>query len=376
MTHPDTPTPDRPSSPTTGSKTTREERFPGLAQVLIGGYSAELDGTAEGITSWVASVGSTEPNGTAQLKFTPAMGYPVTSPSYLITHPTEPWVFAVSEATPATVMSLLLEPDGTVSLISAVETGDSWACHLGLSADLRFVMVANYAGGSISSHAIGPDGSLSVPVDRFELRGSGPEIDRQAGPHAHQVVVDGDEILVCDLGSDEVQRLRLSPEGAFAPAGEPVRLAAGSGPRHLVVIGDHLVVLCELNIEVWLGRRTADGWEEVMTIASSTAEAAERIYPSAIVADGRRIFVANRGAGTVAVFDLVDDRLEPRCEFPCGGAWPRDIKLGPGQLWVANQTNDVVSVFSTDVLPPSTVDFEIATPSPACIVLIAEPRSR
>ena len=84
--------------------------------------------------------------------------------------------------------------------------------------------------------------------------------------------------------------------------------------------------------------------------------------------------MANRGAGTIAVFepDLPSDRLIRLIrltESPGGGAYPRDLVVHPDGLRVANQTNDLISVFSRDALPPARPHFEFASPSPACIVL-------
>ena len=94
-------------------------------------------------------------------------------------------------------------------------------------------------------------------------------------------------------------------DGRFRTGAEPIVLPAGSGPRHLVLIEDFLVVACELSAELWLGRRSDDdGWTEVQRVAASTVEVDEPIFPSALRADGDQVFVANRGAGTIAVFEL------------------------------------------------------------------------
>jgi 6-phosphogluconolactonase len=139
-----------------------------------------------------------------------------------------------------------------------------------------------------------------------------------------------------------------------------------------VVLGDYLIVACELSADIWLGGRTDDGWVERQTVLSSTASVADRIAPSALRADGDTLYVANRGAGTVAVLtlDRLDGRLSPVMEFRCGGDSPRDLVVGDDLIWVANQTNDLVSVFDRTALPPTGSAFELASPSPASIVLL------
>ena len=69
--------------------------------------------------------------------------------------------------------------------------------------------MSSYRSGVLSVVPISATGSLSEVCDTLEFVGSGPVTDRQEGPHAHQVVIHGDEILSCDLGGDQIYRLRL-----------------------------------------------------------------------------------------------------------------------------------------------------------------------
>jgi 6-phosphogluconolactonase len=388
-----------------------------VAFVLIGGYTAEMEGGAAlGIT-----VLAPDPNGHSEdgddegardgVTFSQTGSVAITSPSYLIAHRTEPWIFAASESGPASVSSLRLGADGSLSELSTVRTGGDYACHLALSPNGRQLVAANYGSGSVSSFLIGPNGLLTECRDLVAFGGSGPHQERQDAPHAHQALWDSNEILVCDLGTDLIHRLSLDEHGRFA-AGEPVRLPPGSGPRHCVIVDDHLVVACELSAELWVARRSATGWEETQRVPTSTSASVGKVgpapvwtserarqafrranergrrelsgpterertsrsepqaLPSAIVADGPRIFVANRGPGTVGAFDVLGGLLTPVSEFACGGSWPRDLTIAAGRLWVANQTEDVVTVLSLAEVPPSTIDFEIATPTPTCVLVV------
>jgi 6-phosphogluconolactonase len=334
-------------------------------QVIIGGYTAEMDGAATGVRSLVAD--DANPG-----ELTEVMTLPLPSPTYLIAHPVQQLLFAVTEGSPSQLHSIGRESDGRLSLVSSVESAGDSACHLALAPDGLHLVVAHYGSGSVSSFAIGEGGVLSPQIDLLALDGSGPDAERQAGSHAHQVVFDRDELLVADLGGDRIHRLRLGVDGELSIAAEPVALPPGSGPRHLVVLGDYLVVACELSAEVWLGGRTDDGWVERQTVLSSTASVADRISPSAVRADGDTLYVANRGAGTVAVLtlDRLDGRLNPVTEFRCGGEWPRDLVIADDLIWVANQTNDLVAVFDRSALPSVERVFELASPSPASIVLL------
>lgn len=333
-----------------------------LPEVLVGGYTAGQAGRARGLTVLRPAASGLAAVSTLELP----------SPSYLVTHPRERWLFAVSEDAPARVSSALVRDDGSAALLSSVDTGGDGACHLALSPEGRRLLVANYGSGSVSSFLVGPDGRLGPLVDLVTFSGSGPDPDRQQAPHAHQVVWDGEEVLVADLGTDRLHRLQVAEDGGLAEAGPAVRLPPGSGPRHLVVLEEHLVVACELSGRLWLGQRDrTGGWREVASVPCSGASTAGPVLPSALRADGDVLFVANRGPSTVATFRFDRDagRLDPVAEFGCGGAGPRDVALGPGQLWVANQADDVLSVFDRTSLPPSGPPLQVPAPTPTCIVL-------
>lgn len=335
-------------------------------RVLVGGYTVEMGGHAIGITTLDARAdgGWVEPS---TLR--------VASPSYLVIHPQQPWVFAVSEGSPSRLTSARVAADGSLTLLASVATGGDFGCHLALTPDAAHVVVAHYGSGSVASFAIGPDGGLSERRDLWQFSGSGTDPERQEGPHAHQVVFDGDVLLVADLGTDRVHRLQIARDGTFTDAGAAVELPPGTGPRHLVIVGgDHLLVAGELSAEVWLGVRTPTGWRHAQTVPASIAELDDRIAPSAIRADGDTVFVANRTAGTIAVFglDRAAHHLTRVLEFSCGGPGPRDLVLHGSQLWVANQTTDVVSVFERNAWGAPRWASEISSPSPACIVPIGQ----
>ncbi len=115
----------------------------------------------------------------------------------------------------------------------------------------------------------------------------------------------------------------VSTRGVLVPTGDPVRLPAGFGPRHLVVAQDHLVAAGELSGELWLGARDGDGWREAHLIPTSTREGL--VQPSGIATDGTRVYVANRGVDTISAFDV---------DGPAGTSdrgWPSSPAAVPGR---------------------------------------------
>lgn len=342
--------------------------------MVVGGYTADAGGSAVGVSCYRrgTAVGTTGGADVPTFALVDTLELP--SPSYLVAHPVQPWLFAVTEAAPALVSSIELHPDGSLRLLDTVPTGGDGACHLALSPDQTRLAVADYGSGSVSSFNVDGEGQLSRQ-DVRQLVGHGPDPERQAGPHAHQVVWRGDELLVCDLGTDRVHRLRPAADGGLTEAAPPIELPAGSGPRHLVLLGEHLVVACELSGELWLGRHSGDGgWSQLSRTPTSAAPEGGPVQPSAVVSDGSRLYVANRGPGTVSVFSLDGDgdgngRLVRIGEFPCGGASPRDLTVTEGHLWVAHQDEDLVSVFTLAARRGPEPAFTLSALTPTCVVL-------
>ncbi|MDN5724570.1 MAG: lactonase family protein [Propionibacteriales bacterium] len=344
-------------------------------RIVIGGYTGELDGHAAGLSGYRWNASNAEE--VEVVAFDPIT---LPSPTWIAAHPNGSQVYTVSETTPGQVHAVQVTDSGDLVLINSVASGGDGGCHTAVSPDGRHLVVAHYGSGSVATFGIGEHGALSEVLDRAELAGTGPDPVRQEAGHAHQAVFDGDVLLITNLGNDRIHRFTLGDDGALTELDSPIVLPDGSGPRHLVITGEHMAVACELSAQVWLGRRGTSGWGEVAVVASSGQDhlpADIRVHPSGIAVVGDEVLVANRGNDTVAVLalDRATDALELTSEFDSVGAWPRDLMATDGRIWVANQVDDLVSVF---VRRPDNdggrgrweLDFQIPSPSPACVAII------
>jgi 6-phosphogluconolactonase len=334
----------------------------GVDRIVIGGYTPEMDGSAAGLVIQVPDESHRSAT-IVSVAETP-------SPSYVVAHPRQPWLFTAGEGSPALVGSYRIEESGELTELTSLATGGDFACHLTLSTDNKLLLVSHYGSGSVSSFGIGDDGVLTGPLDVLTFTGSGPDAERQEGPHAHQALIVDDEILVCDLGTDRIHRLRVAGSGRLSRAAEPIHLPAGAGPRHAVVVEDRLVVACELNSELWVARPDGgDGWRETQRITTTRATGSPR-QPSGIVTDGRTVAVATRGPDTISTYAVEDGALRPLAEVACGGAWPRALTLRDRWLWVANQNNGTLTALDlSDPAAPTSV-LELSAPSATCVVLL------
>lgn len=116
--------------------------------------------------------------------------------------------------------------DGTVSTISApIATGQRAACWLVASKDGRFAFVANAASGSISTFAVGPDGSLSF-LSAVSVEGMTPldEALSENGRFLYVLAAGTHGIVGFEVGADgSLTRIGAQLDVAPAAAGLAVR---------------------------------------------------------------------------------------------------------------------------------------------------------
>lgn len=295
-------------------------------------------------------------------------------------------LYAVSETESGAVAAFSLAvPDRPALLGEPVPVSGADPTHLAVLGGQVFT--ANYGSGSVSSLPLRADGSLGGQAAARQHHGSGPNAERQEGPHAHAVLPDpsGRWLLAADLGTDSVfvypaaDPRATDPEAPAGPHHE-VRLRAGTGPRHLRFHpeGGHAYLVNELSSTV-----TVCEWDasegllrplsETPTVPDAPSGGAN--YPSEVVLspDARYAWIANRGHDSIAVFAVTGsgERLEPAGSVPCGGDWPRDLALHPSGQWLyaANERSGDVTWFAVDAgtgLPRRTGSLAVAAAS--CIV--------
>jgi 6-phosphogluconolactonase (cycloisomerase 2 family) len=335
--------------------------------VFVGSYTADKGGDGEGI-----SLLRRDPATGVLARLGLAARTP--SPSFLAQHPRRPVLYAANElADGGTVSAFTVGDDHALTPLAVRPTGGDDPAHLAVSPDGRHLLVANYTSGSVSVHPLASDGTPGERTDLLDLVGSGPEPDRQAGPHAHMVRPDRGEWLVADLGSDRVWRCRLDPfAGRLTMLPPAVVAKPGTGPRHLRHSADGALLLVgELSATLGWYRPGRDG-SLVLQGEVATSNAAGVNYPSEIVTgrDGRFVYVANRGPDTVSAFSWDGDQATLVAEVPVGGAWPRHMTLVGDHLYVANQMSQTVSTFRIDGESgvPVPLGEPSAEPTPTCLL--------
>ncbi|MET9802014.1 lactonase family protein [Streptomyces sp. NPDC006368] len=296
--------------------------------------------------------------GTGALTVTGAAG-DVADPSFLAPAPGGAVLLAVSETEEGAVAAFDIRGAAPRLLGDPVAVRGAGPTHLALAGG--HVVTANYGSGSVSALPLRADGRPDAAPVVLRHEGSGPDPERQSGPHAHQVVPDptGRRLLAVDLGTDSVYVYALDAPGGDAPVPHGrTALPPGTGPRHLAFhpAGSHAYVLGELEPTITVCRWDAD--TGVLAPVGGTravpAGAVTPSYPSGIAVspDGRFLWAAVRGDDSIAVLALDDTREKPALvtTVPCGGHWPRDLTLDPEgrRLYVANERSGDVTWFDLD----------------------------
>jgi 6-phosphogluconolactonase len=269
---------------------------------------------------------------------------------------------------------------GALEPLNEVTTLGAGPCYLYIDTRKDLVFTANYAGGSIAAIPLQNDGSLGEPIIVAQHLGSGCRPDRQnkAHPHAVALTRDGSLLLVADLGMDQILVYRLCSSKGQVSLAHVGKVHDGAGPRHFVMnhAGNRLYVANEIDSTVTtFSFEQESGILRAMQTLSTLppgylgpSDAAE-IWLSD---DDRFLYVSNRGADTLASFEVHRGLLTPSASYAASGSNPITFASTPGEghMVVANQGSDQVTLLRRDrivgVLEPT--GWSVRVPAPSSLV--------
>lgn len=294
-------------------------------------------------------------------------------------------IYVVSEGDSVTARITAINPQGpgrAPRYVSSHPVGSGAPCYVSVSPDGRFVVTADYMGGTASVFPIAPDGAVKSLVQRLHFSGSGPVKGRQDTPHPHCVAFTPDSsfMLVDDLGTDRISIFALA-RGAdtllVTPAVSTVRMPAASGPRHIVFNrkGDRAYLINEISDSVTVFSYSPGSLLPVQSVAADTvgAHGAGDIHLSP---DGHHLYASlrlkNDGIAAFAV-DSVTGRLTRIGHTPTL-PHPRNFAIAPDGrfLLVASKDGDAIQILSRDPATGRLKDTgrRYNIKSPACVRFI------
>jgi 6-phosphogluconolactonase len=263
--------------------------------------------------------------------------------------------------------------DGHLTSLNTVRSGGAGPTYVSIHPSGRFVLVANYFGGSVAVLPILPDGRLGDATDVKKDSGKLGHTKATSAPpgsfaisghdrtHAHMIQSDpaGRFVLHVDLGLDRLFVWKFDQEKGVLTPNEPhsVSLPPGDGPRHFhfhpngrwfYSIQEEGSTIVLFDYEAATGRLSPR-----QTISTLPPGFVGTNFCSEILvsADGRFVYAGNRLHDSIAIF-----RLGPNGDLTyvgeewTRGDYPRSLNFDPtGQfLYCCNQRGDNVAVFRVD----------------------------
>lgn len=263
------------------------------------------------------------------------------NPSYLAISDDNRFLYAVSELDESNypmVKSFAINNNSSLSFLNEQLIPGGYPCHI--ISSKNNVLVTCYASGNLIKYVTSINGEIKSDFTEFKHRGSSVNIERQEGPHAHQVVVhpEGKEVFVCDLGIDIIKAYQFNDDNLVPNKTKDCKISKGSGPRHLVfnTKGNHAYLLCELNGDVIVLEHDESSLKMVSSYTSLPKEynglpssSAIRIHPN-----GQFLYVANRGAEVITVFKIMGSELELLDYQYTLGEELREFNITPNGKWL------------------------------------------
>lgn len=317
----------------------------------------------------------------------------VENPSFLAVNPALGCLYATNEVAEiggeggGAVSAFAIDrPTGGLSLLNRQPSGGAGPAYVSLDPAGRWVLVANYAGGSVAVLPVQADGRLGPPAATVQHFGRSVDARRQEAAHAHCIITDpaGRHVLVADLGLDRVLVYRLDPRRGTLSPHEPAWAATrpGAGPRHLAFHPNrrYLYLVNELDSTVtayaYDGRRGV--LQELQTLSTLPAgfSGANTGADLHLAPSGRFLYTSNRGHDSIAVY-AVDGRtgaLSAAGHVSTQGRTPRNFAIDPTGtfLLAANQDSGTIVTFRLDPATGSPVPAGqvTAVPAPVCVQFV------
>ncbi len=355
--------------------------------VYIGTYTMEEGSTSKGVYAYRFDADTAE--------LTPVgLAAETINPSFLAIHQNHRFLYAVNEVgnykgqKSGGVSAFSIDRvTGKLTLLNEVASRGADPCYIIVDKSGKYVLVANYTGGSVAVFPVLEDGRLGEASAFVQHEGHGTNPERQEAPHAHSIDLSPDNrfAIVDDLGLDESLVYKFdSAKGSLMPNGAQFGKAdPGAGPRHFAFHpnGKFAYVVNEMGSSVSLF--SFDGAAGVLrplqTISTipkgftALNEDAEiEVHPS-----GKFLYASNRGHDSIAVFaiDSNSGKLSFLEYVPTQGKTPRSFEIDPtgSLLFAENEKSNNIVVFRIDQqtghLTSTSKVLEVA--EPVCVKFVA-----
>ncbi len=319
----------------------------------------------------------------------------VVQPSYLAVNKSRNYLYAVNELVEyegkksGSVSAFAIDQKtGNLTFLNKQPSLGGAPCHVFISDNEKFVLVANYLGGNVSVYPIETGGKLGESVDVEQQVGTGPRTDRQESAHAHSINLDNNNrfAIACDLGADKVFNYKFDDKLGkleLNPAQNFYQPKAGSGPRHFAFHQNGKFAFLINELECTISSLAFDSesgvLKEIQTISTLPKDfkSPNTCADIHISPNGKFVYGTNRGHDSLVVYKI--DEKTGKMKFvqhqSTGGKTPRNFTITPNGkfLLAANQNSNSINVFKVNEKSGKlTATANSATVSmPVCLKFIA-----
>ncbi|GEC80098.1 lactonase family protein [Flavobacterium aquatile] len=285
----------------------------------------------------------------------------IENPSFVITNKAKTIVVSVEETASkegGKVTSYSYDSNSnTFTKLSSFFTKGDHPCTVAFSPKENFIVVGNYSGGNLSVFPIDKKGNLSESVNEIQFEGQSIDRDRQEKPHVHCIVFHPKEnkMFVADLGRDVIEIIPFDEYSKTFLQNErsvAVKVAAGSGPRHLVwnKAGTRLYVTFELTNEVGVFDYKNNQLLPIQTIALTKEKTTGSTAELRLSNDEKFLYVSVRGVDNhIVAMKIADNKLE-KIQTILTERTPRNFIISKNQkyIFVASQSSNLITVYKRD----------------------------
>ncbi|WP_437596806.1 lactonase family protein [Sorangium sp. So ce590] len=310
------------------------------------------------------------------------------NPTFLAVDPAHQRLFAANELSEVdgqpsgAVSAFRIDPQGgTLELINRASSKGAGPAHLSTDRSGRFVLVANYGGGTAAVLPVGQEGALGQ---------ASSEVSFGRRTRSHHAVTDPANrfAFVTNLGSNAIAQLTFDAETGRMEPNDPPALSfpAGTGPRHLefhpngrfaYVINESADSITTLSYDP--SRGTLSALDTVSTLPDGVSGEENTCAEIQVSPSGKFVYGSNRGHDSIAIFAVDPERgtLTPAGHASTRGKTPRHFQIAKtGKLLlVANQDSGNIVAFRVDeatgALEPTGRVTEV--PEPTYVGIVALP---
>jgi 6-phosphogluconolactonase len=323
-----------------------------------------------------------------------------TSPSWIVLSADHKFLYAVNEVdtfgpnkSGSVTAFAVDQATGALKQLNVLDSGGSIPCFISIDPSGKYLLVANYTGGSYEVIRLKPDGSLGQVTD--VVKPTGPmsvynAADKPVGmipdmkPHGsrgHMILPDptGQYIVGADAGRDQIFVWKLDTNSGKLNQVSLTKSVPGAAPRHFAFSHDGKILYQQqeqdsrLTTYAFAGGKLTQRGPSVSSLPDGY-QGTNTTSELLIDKTGKHLYGANRTEDSIVTYKIAADGSVTRA----ANTWteadnPRSLTLDPSGkfLYSLNQNGNNVVTFriGADGVPKATGKF-LGMGSPAVMVFL------